>query len=202
MQGEKLHVYKTYDKIATWFAENRYSGLMEKNYLDDLISRLPAQASVLDLGCGTGVPILKYLIEQNINVTGVDASEKILGIAKANFPEAPFVLQDMRQLDLDKKFNAIIAWHSFFHLPVDDQPAMFKRFTNHLNTNGILLFTSGTEHGEAWGNIGGEDLFHGSLATAEYERLLRENDFEVLKHVVDDAECGRATVWMAKYIGK
>jgi cyclopropane fatty-acyl-phospholipid synthase-like methyltransferase len=199
--GERQNVYKVYDKIATWFAANRYTGLTEKKYLDDLISRLPAaDGTILDLGCGTGVPILKYPVDQNINVTGVDASSEILAIAKTNFPATEFILQDMRELKLNRKFDAIIAWNSFFHLPAEDQPAMFPLFARHLNPNGILLFTSGTVHGEAWGINGGENLFHGSLDTTEYEDLLRSHNFEVIKHVVDDEECG-ATVWMARYIG-
>jgi len=52
-KGEKENVYKVYDKIALWFFENRYAGLMEKSYLDDLIARLPTNATILDLGCGT-----------------------------------------------------------------------------------------------------------------------------------------------------
>ena len=58
-KGERENVYKTYDKIAAWFFENRYTGLMEKNYLDELLSHLHADATILDLGCGTGIPILK-----------------------------------------------------------------------------------------------------------------------------------------------
>ncbi len=201
MNGERQNVYKVYDKIAHWFAANRSTGLMEQKYLDDLISRLPTNAAILDLGCGTGVPILKYLLDRNLQVTGVDASSEILAIAKANFPETEFILQDMRKLDLNRKFDAIVAWHSFFHLPADDQPAMFALFERHLNAGGILLYTSGTDHGEAWGMNGGENLFHGSLTTAEYENLLTQHHFKVLTHKVNDPNCGNATVWMAQYIG-
>lgn len=199
-KGEKENVYKVYNKIATWFSENRYDGLMERNYLNDLIAQLPTNATILDLGCGTGNPILKYLISKKLNVVGVDASSEMLKIAKTNFPAVEFILQDMRLLHLNKKFDAIIAWHSFFHLPASDQPDMFQRFEEHLNPNGILLFTSGTEHGEAWGMNGGENLFHASLDTKEYENLLKKHHFEILKHKIKDPECGNDTVWMAKYI--
>ncbi|MCC8423942.1 hypothetical protein [Mucilaginibacter sp. UR6-11] len=64
MQGERQNVYKVYDKIAAWFAANRYTRLTEKKYLDELISRLPADGTILDLGCGTGKPILKYLLDK------------------------------------------------------------------------------------------------------------------------------------------
>lgn len=196
---ECKNVYQVYNIIGHWFAENRYAGLMEKTYLDDLLKRLPADAAVLDLGCGNGKPIMEYLIGQKVNVLGIDASEQMLEIAKVNFPSTRFMVQDMRNLNVGEKFDAIIAWHSFFHLPADDQPNMFKIFSQHLNPNGILLFTSGTERGEAWGVVGGENLFHASLDSTEYRLLLKTHHFEVLKHQINDPECGGANVWMAEY---
>ncbi len=198
-KGERKNVYKVYNKIAHWFSENRYTGLLEKNHLDKLIAHLPVNGTVLDLGCGTGKPILEYLLSKNLNVTGVDASTEMLSIAKTNFPSTEFILQDMRSLNLNKRFDAIIAWHSFFHLPADDQPLMFKLFEKHLNPNGILLFTSGTAHGEAWGINGGENLFHASLDLKEYENLLNQHGFKVLKYVERDPDCFYDTVWMAQY---
>jgi cyclopropane fatty-acyl-phospholipid synthase-like methyltransferase len=198
-KGERKDVFKVYDRIAHWFSENRNVDLIEKSYLDKLIKLLPSQGTVLDLGCGTGKPILEYLLSKNMKVTGVDASCEMLEIAKSNFPQVEFILQDMRVLKISKRFDAIIAWHSFFHLPAADQPAMFKLFEEHLNCNGILLFTSGPEKGEAWGMNGGENLFHASLDQKEYKGLLSKNNFKVLNSVVKDPDCGYATIWMAQY---
>jgi len=198
-KGERKNVYKVYNKIGKWFAENRYADSVEKVYLDKMLQSLPSNAKVLDLGCGDGKPILEYFITHKVNVLGIDASEQMLELAKNNFPTTKFILQDMRELQLDEKFDAVIAWHSFFHLPAADQPDMFYIFSQHLNANGILLFTSGTERGEAWGMNGGENLFHASLDTAEYLELLQANQFEVLKHKINDPECGGANVWMAQY---
>ncbi|WP_316817803.1 class I SAM-dependent methyltransferase [Pedobacter nyackensis] len=194
------NVFEVYNKIAAWFATNRYGGLMEQAYLDEMIGLLNKGASVLDLGCGTGKPILAYLITRGLDVVGVDGSTEMLALAQKNFPSTEFVLADMRNLYLNKKFDAIIAWHSFFHLPAADQPAMFETFSNHLKPNGVLLFTSGTEYGEAWGMNGGENLFHASLSTETYKEVLEKHGFKVLKHVMDDADCGGATVWMAQYV--
>ena len=198
-KGESKNVFRVYDKIASWFSKNRNIGLIERNYLDKLIEFLPNEGSVLDLGCGTGKPILEYLLSKNLNVTGVDASCEMLKIAKFNFPQVEFILQDMRVLNLSKRFNAIVAWHSFFHLAGTDQPAMFKLFEEHLCCDGILLFTSGPNNGEAWGLNGGENLFHASLDQEEYEDLLSKHNFKVLEHVVKDPDCGYATIWMAQY---
>lgn len=139
-----------------------------------------------------------YLLEKGMHVTGVDASYRMLEIAKSNFPFVDFIQAGMRELSLIKKFDAIIAWHSFFHLPSEGQASMFKIFREHLNANGILLFTSGKEHGEAWGINGGENLFHASLDTDHYQSLLEIDHFRILLYKEDDPQCGNATVWMVQ----
>jgi len=199
MEGNRRSVFEVYNKIGDWFAENRPQNLMEKNYLDKLISLIPTGGCILDVGCGTGFPILNYLVEKGYSVTGVDASEKMISLAERNFPSEEFVLADMRMLSLGKKYDAVVAWHSFFHLPASDQPDMFTIFQNHLNPKGILLFTSGSTGGEAWGMNGGENLFHASLDSDEYKTLLEEHYFKIAEHVIDDPKCGNATVWLAQY---
>ncbi|WP_421946170.1 class I SAM-dependent methyltransferase [Pedobacter sp.] len=199
MEKEQKDVYKVYDKIASWFAENNRTDVIEKRHLDAMISNIKANAEILDVGCGNGKPIFGYLQEKGFNVTGVDASLEMLKIAKDNFPSGNFIREDMRKLSLNKKFDAIIAWHSFFHLPQSDQPDMFRIFASHLVAGGILIFTSGTESGEAWGENGGENMFHASLDTATYKSLLLQHGFGVINHTINDLDCGGATVWMAQY---
>ncbi|MDN3586964.1 class I SAM-dependent methyltransferase [Pedobacter aquatilis] len=199
MQGNRQNVFEVYNKIGNWFALNRPTDLIEKKYLDKVISFIPTNGTILDIGCGTGIPIFKYFLDSGFNITGVDASQKMLSIAKDNFPKGKFILADMRKLNLEHKFDAVIAWHSFFHLPAAAQPAVIEIFKNHLNAGGILLFTSGTENGETWGVNGGENLFHASLDATEYKNILEKHHFNVLEHHVSDIDCGGATVWLAQY---
>lgn len=198
-RSKRKNVYQLYNKIAGWFALNRPVELFEKRHLDAVNELIPDKADILDLGCGNGKPIMEYFIHLGFKVTGVDASEKMLELAKQNFPSEIFLLQDMRNLTLHNKFNAIIAWHSLFHLPAPDQQKMFESFANYLLPEGILLFTSGTERGEAWGMNGGENLFHASLDTDEYRELLNKHQFEILSHTINDPSCGNATVWLARF---
>jgi len=198
MENKKNKVFESYNIIADWFAENRYQGLMEKAYLDKIMEILGKGSSILDLGCGTGMPMMGYLLSKGMQVTGVDASHRMLEIAKNNLPFADFRQADMRELSLGEKYDAIIAWDSFFHLPSDDQPAMFHVFKKHLNPGGILMFTSGKELGEVWGMNGGENLFHASLNKTQYQSLLETHGFHILEYKEDDPDCGNATVWMAQ----
>ena len=191
-------VAAAYNKIAGWFDRQRTRALIERPYLELLAQALHPEASILDLGCGTGEPILRFLVERGYRVLGVDASTAMIDIAGARFPGTRFVVCDMRQLAPDETFDAIIAWHSLFHLPHDGQRAMFATFAQCLRPGGMLMFTSGSEHGETWSENGGEILYHASLDLNEYRRLLAAHGFHVLQLVVDDGACGGATVWIAQ----
>lgn len=197
----KDNVWEVYEKISDWMDQHRSRKLFEKPYLDNAITYLRPGAKVLDLGCGTGEPIGEYFVEQGYEVIGVDASKKMLEIAKRRCSNIKFILADMRYLDLDERFDLIIVWHSFFHLSPVDQRKMFPTFTDHLNNGGLLLFTSGPEAGEVWSNNGGENLYHSSLSTEEYQSLLHKHGFEVIIHKTEDPECRKATVWLAKLSG-
>jgi 2-polyprenyl-3-methyl-5-hydroxy-6-metoxy-1,4-benzoquinol methylase len=174
-------IYLVYNEIRDWFDVHRSKELtMEKFYLDLLQKHIPAGGLVLDVGCGTGEPIAQFLIEQGYKVTGIDASEKMIDLCKQRFPDAKWLLADMRTLNLQEKFHAVIAWHSFFHLPHDDQRSTLRSLAALVKEEGLLIFTSGTEYGEAWGDNGGHDLYHASLSSEEYTRILLDCNFKSL----------------------
>jgi SAM-dependent methyltransferase len=171
---------------------------MERPYLDAVSSRLQPGGSVLDLGCGNGVPIARYFLEGGYAVTGVDAASAMIAHGRQRSPQADWIEADMRRLDLDRRFDAIIAWDSFFHLDQDEQRAMFAIFQRHIAPGGALLFTSGPHSGIAIGSMYGEDLFHASLAPEEYRALLAATGFDVLQFVPEDPNCGGHTIWLAQ----
>lgn len=200
VQRNKEKVYKSYDEIVQWFDEARTKTLMESEYLNLIVNTIPSGASILDLGCGTGEPIAQFFIEKGFKIIGVDGSEKMISLCKKRFPNEKWMVSDMRDINLNQQFDAILAWHSFFHLDQDSQRKMFKLFKAHTKPGAILAFTSGEEEGEVWSDNGGQMLYHASLSTKEYEKLLNENSFEVLLHKIQDPECGEATVWVARKI--
>jgi cyclopropane fatty-acyl-phospholipid synthase-like methyltransferase len=163
-----------------------------------VLAALPPGGEVLDLGCGSAEPVARFYIEAGHRVTGVDVSAAMLELCRERFPGHTWIQQDMRQLNLKKCFAAIVAWDSFFHLPPDGQRAMFAVFERHAAAGAALLFTSGAEEGVALGRMFGHELYHASLATEEYRRLLSEHGFAVSLHRVADPECGEHTVWLAR----
>lgn len=197
-QSDSERIRDLYQRHALLWNEERNRSLFEKAWLDRFLSLIPADASVLDLGCGMGEPIANYLIEQGCSVTGVDTSHTFINLCKNRFPQQNWLVADMRNVVLDRKFQGILAWDSFFHLNHADQRRMFPFFRNYATSGAALLFTSGPSYGEAIGEYQGEPLYHASLDAADYQNLLQEQGFRVVDHIVEDPTCGYRTVWLAK----
>ena len=198
MTDESERIVGLYQRHARQWAADRGNRLMERAWLDRFRSVLPAGGAVLDIGCGSGQPIARYLIEQGHAVTGVDSSPEMIALCESRFPHGTWRVADMRQLSLERTFGGLIAWDSFFHLSHDHQRAMFPIFRKHAAEGAALMFTSGPAHGEVVGRLKGEPLYHASLSADEYRALLGANGFEVVAHVVEDPACGHRTIWLAK----
>jgi len=192
---------QVYEAVAAEYDRARGPHLLERAYHERVLATLPPHSEVLDLGCGSGDPVARFYIEAGHRVTGVDVAAAMIDLCRQRFPGHDWLRQDMRALNLKKCFAAIIAWDSFFHLAPDGQRAMFPVFARHSAPGAALLFTSGTEEGVTIGRMFGHELYHASLATAEYERLLGEHGFAVSLHRVADPDCGEHTVWLAQRQG-
>ncbi|OTG76062.1 SAM-dependent methyltransferase [Acinetobacter sp. ANC 4169] len=192
------NIIKIYKKHARAWTELRGQFLYEKAWLNHFLSLIPEHAQILDLGCGSGKPVAAYLIEQGHTVVGVDSSDVMIEMAKHNFPEQHWIQADMRQIEVEQKFQGILAWDSFFHLTPDDQRKMLAQFSKLAETGTALMFTSGPSHGEVIGDMFGDALYHASLSPDEYQQLLKNHGFKVVKMIAEDPDCAGHTVWLAQ----
>lgn len=187
-------------QASDWIEKRAQSRLFERAWLDRFRALLPPAGPVLDLGCGSAMPIAGYLIGLGHPIAGVDSAPAMIAECRRRFPQQVWTVGDMRQLALGRRFCGILAWDSFFHLSYEDQRRMFPIFREHAAPDAALLFTSGPAHGEAIGQFGGEPLYHASLDASEYRSLLGRNGFRVVSHVADDRDCGGHTIWLAQRI--
>ncbi|MEM7786374.1 MAG: class I SAM-dependent methyltransferase [Bacteroidota bacterium] len=187
-----------YERNAAAFDHQRAKHLFERAWLDRFIDGLPEGAHILDLGCGSGEPMARYLIAHGFRITGVDAAQAMIDIAQTRFPEHTWRQGDMRELDLGETFDGIIGWNSFFHLPPGDQPDTLRSIVAHLKPGGRLMLTVGPENGEVTGHVNGEQVYHGSLSPDTYTRILGELDLRIIDFVLEDKACDFHTVLLAQ----
>src|SRR5262245_18976525 len=143
-----------YEKHATAWDRDRQNAVSsdgiwnDKVWHDRFIAKLPRDASVQDLGCGPGRPVAQHLAEQGLRVTGVDASPAMVSMCRERLPDHEWIAADMRELELGRRFDGILAGDSFFHLDPDNHRRMFKVFARHAAAGTVLMFNAGPQHGE------------------------------------------------------
>lgn len=193
-------ILPAYDRAAPFWAAERDTSLFEE---PALTAALAGQwgARVLDLGCGTGVPIAAWFLARGCAVTAVDGAPAMVAHARANLPGATVLRADMRRLTLGTCFDVLLGWDSFFHLSKADQRAMFPIFKAHCAPGARLLLTTGDAEGEPMGQVGAEPVIHASLSPDAYRRLFARHGFEVLWFRPNDPAFWGRSVWLARYLG-
>jgi SAM-dependent methyltransferase len=197
VSSDHTSIIGLYERHAHAFDRDRSRELQERAWLDRFLAQVRPGGTVLDIGCGMGEPIARYCLEAGFEVVGIDSSPSLIALCRTRFPQSEWIVADMRQLALNRRFEGLLAWDSFFHLRADDQREMFPRLARHAKPGAPLLFTSGPIAGEAVGSYCGEPLYHSSLDPTEYERLLSAEGFSVQSYVPNDPGCGEHTVWLA-----
>lgn len=145
----KQLVEARYDSIAPRYLEFAQRNLSwepsaaRMSYLRKLLGRLPAQAQVLELGCGAGIPCTQLLAQQAY-VTGVDISAAQIALAKQHVPGALLLQADMMTLAFaPASFDAVVAFYSIIHLPRAEQAILLERLAQWLRPGGWLLVNLG-----------------------------------------------------------
>lgn len=142
----------------------RYAG-----WVAELAGRLPAGATVADLGCGIGLPATLALTGHGLRVIGVDFSAVQLARARHLVPAARLVQADMTALHLrPASLDAVVSFYALIHVPLADQQALFPRIRNWLRPGGYLLAITGAQHWTGTGRYLGADMFWDHADTATY----------------------------------
>jgi SAM-dependent methyltransferase len=184
-----------YDLIADWYATERKGpgGVPE---LESLIASLPHGASVLDVGCGNGIPLTRTLLATGCKVVGIDSSLRMLERFETNCPGTPFVCTPIQSANLEGQlFDAAVAWGVLFHLPHEEQRKAMGKVASALKPVGLFLFTSGDQDGDKQGEpMNGVPFHYWSFTIEGYRELLAQNGM-TLVDVHRDA--GQNTYYLA-----
>ena len=131
-----------YESVAQDFMRARRSSIGPKTVLA-WAEALPPATSILDLGCGHGVPISEALLRAGHRVCGVDASPTLVLKFRERFPDATVECSPVEDsLFFNRTFDAAIAWGLMFLLAPEAQRSLIGKVARALNRRGRFLFTS------------------------------------------------------------
>jgi SAM-dependent methyltransferase len=182
-----------YDLIAHWYATDRGqckrpTGVPE---VTDLAASLPRGARVLDIGCGTGIPLTRILLDAGHQVVGLDSSGRMLAFFRANLPGVPVVRGLVQHgAFADDTFDAAIAWGVMLHLTQPHQVKAIASVSRMLRAGAPFLFTSADVdgHDALEGTMKGVMFRYYSFTRDSYRALLAEHGLTLLSVHADHGE--------------
>lgn len=178
-----------YEDIATIFIQGRGQAIngIGASSVRAWVRTLAKNSTLLDLGCGTGIPISKVLIDEGMIVYGVDASPTMVKTFQQNFPNAPVACEAAEDsLFFNRKFDAIVAWGLLFLLTTGAQEIIIQKAANALQTGGKLLFTA-TDKENEWKD-GMTDQHSISLGAKKYKELIAASGLLLVEEFEDVGE--------------
>ena len=161
-----------YDQIAAWYVATRHPQVGVPD-LASFTRKLPPGSSVLDLGCGDGIPISRFLVQEGFDVVALDSSPEMIARHRANVPNVPARCERAEEADFPTgSFEAVIAWGVLFHLSEAGQRDVIGNVANWLRPGGRFLFTSGDVEGTTEGEMNGVTFQYTSLGVNGYRDVI------------------------------
>ena len=178
-----------YEAVSKEFLAHRGSGGTRSSAINveevrKWAKTLPRGGSVIDLGCGPGFPITVVLVEEGLQVFGVDAAPSFVAAFQQNLPGTPIICESVLESRLfDRTFDAVLSIGLMFLLKAEEQHRLIQRFSEILMPGGRLLFTS-TAKPAVW-NDAMTGLQSLSLGAEEYRKLLGAASISVVEEYED-----------------
>lgn len=146
-----------YERFAYFYTKGPYSQYSKRmvELLPVVLERFGAKPqTILDLACGEGT-FAVAMAKKGFQVTGVDLSSQILQFArewaKKEAVNAEFLLQDMRSLPFEERFDLVTCWYDSLNylLELEDLERAFAGAWRALKKGGLFIFDMNTIYGLA-----------------------------------------------------
>lgn len=107
---------------------------------------LPSSAAILDIGCGSGIPIAKALTGDGFSVWGVDASPSLISAYRRHLPDMPAACEPAQDSKFfGRTFGGAVSIGLVFLLDAADQRKLLGNVASALEPGGRFLFSAPRE---------------------------------------------------------
>ena len=175
-----------YDQIYEWYLETR-NHVTGVNSVKSAFSFLGDRSTVVDLGCGTGIPLTATLNNIGLRVIGVDSSPKMIGAFKKNLPGCETQLTPIQDYVFSNNtISGVLCWGCMFHLPPEDQISVLNNVFSSVSIGGRFLFTSAKEKDSTTGEMDGVTFSYCSLGSDKYNELAINAGWKLIHESEDE----------------
>jgi cyclopropane fatty-acyl-phospholipid synthase-like methyltransferase len=178
-----------YEDIAALFIKGRGQAVngIGASRIREWVRLFPKHAELLDLGCGTGIPVSKILMDAGMTVHGIDASPTMAKTFLQNFPMATVACEAAEEsVFFNQLFDGIVAWGLVFLLPKSTQEIIIQKSSKALRPGGRLLFTATNKKAEWKDSMTEQQSF--SLGAEKYKQLLIDSGLSLVEEFEDEGE--------------
>ncbi|MEW2458835.1 class I SAM-dependent methyltransferase [Streptomyces albus] len=193
-------VRRGYDAVSLRYDEVYGSETKYQALLGELCQRVPAGGTVLDVGCGSGVPVARTLAAAGYRVTGIDISEVQVRRARERVPRAEFVHADATAACFDAaSFDAVVSFFALIHIPLTEQPPLLRKIAGWLRPGGCFVAVTG--HGEWTGTEedwlgGGAPMWWSHADTATNREWITQAGLVIEREeFIPEGDGGHALFW-------
>ncbi len=146
----KENIKSVYNRYAKAFDEKIASLEIYNESYNYLLRNIHENASILDLACGPGN--VSYYFKQhkpNLEITGVDISEEMIGIARKRIKDGNFIVKDICDIKFNHKFDGVVCAFAIPFLNLQETTHVISTIRKSLNRNGhfYLSFMEGSKEG-------------------------------------------------------
>jgi SAM-dependent methyltransferase len=164
-------------------------------FVDAIVARVPAGGAVLEVGCGSGVPI-GVALAVRYRYRGIDVSARQIELAQASIPGADLRVSDLRTLEVPPaSLDAVVAAYVMGHVPIGDRRSVYRRVARWLRPGGwwCTSLPTGDDPGEEvepdWL---GTPMFFASMPWGEERKLIEDAGLAIeVDEIRVDEEDGR-----------
>ncbi|KKU15211.1 MAG: Methyltransferase type 11 [Microgenomates group bacterium GW2011_GWC2_45_8] len=195
---QKGRVREGYNKMARRYLAER-GRLKTDKYIHKLLKYLPKNATILDLGCGAGVPIDDILLKAGHHVVGIDISSEQIKLARTNCLAGEYLVRDVSELKpREYLVQAVISFYTIFHIPRTQQADLLQVIASYLPSGGMLLITMGDREFEGEHILMGEPMWVSQWGTAKNHKLVEEAGYRIILDEIDESGGERHQVILGK----
>jgi SAM-dependent methyltransferase len=106
---------------------------------NEFCKKIPKNGTILDLGCGPGIPVTKELVNRGFKVTAIDFSDVMIKLAKKNVPQCDFRKISMTKIDYENRFDGIISSYTMLCLDPENFDKTSQNVSKALKKGGMFF---------------------------------------------------------------